>query len=159
MQGLVLLKFNQSFIPNSEHWGILLPDQSQGVNSQNIPKAGTLFHVDKDGYFVGRTNYRRDLKRDIPNIPTLQSALTLPGTERVTYDILDQACIAASKDRSFNMFLNNCQNWVVEVLLKLAARNHIPKTTLEYVKKNGWGTARDRSIESCGCTNRQLVKK
>src|SRR5437667_9976797 len=125
---LYVLKFDQTpFGDATTHWALFLHDPTfvnyrdgmpYAFDQDGIPICGTLFHLRKSSGGItsfGELQYRQYPKFQVSGQPLLRSTLKLK-CDGVTNEHLDQACQRISNAISYNLFTENCQEWVKKVL-------------------------------------------
>ena len=128
MPTLYLIVFDAMFLPNKmAHWTLFLP-YKDGCND------GRLFSVKKQGPVSRQTQFvPRDFNiRAEKNITVIQLPLIVHETT------VWNACGDVTEKRLFDLWSNNCQKWVCEVVkqieetLNLKTHINVPKIASNY---------------------------
>lgn len=107
---LYLLTFTQ-FIASDKtaHWGFYLVDSGAAK--------GQAYHVAKDQLVGGMTKYSSFQSTPTHSKGIRQAQLIAD----VSFDdqYMDAICQAVSKERKFDLIVNNCQRWCAQILAEL----------------------------------------
>ena len=134
----------QNPVPGSNirvhHWGLFVPHRT-AAGCANPPQ-GDLFHAMSElgtCCFLngGVTRWERleNFVLSVTHHQTLVRSLVLNGTDNVTAGQVGQASGEVSAGRSFHPIINNCQDWVNEVLSYLVEEGTIPNSVFDDMKR------------------------
>lgn len=126
---LYLLTFTQ-FLSSDKtaHWGFFL------VNSG--ARRGQVYHVAKDQIVGGMTNYS-----SFETTPTQSKGIRQANLiADVAFDeqYMDAICQAVSKERKFDLIVNNCQRWCAQILAELVRHGQLTQAQVDALKARGF---------------------
>ena len=153
---LYLFKFRQlsQVEPDSiAHWGIYHPNNGHGSPVENgFPVTGDLFHA--RGHFDSTsqcftkcnlpTQYAGPEYYDLRYNKRPFDWYPVAGTDHLTSTHLNAACHWVTQQRAFDIYKNNCQRWVQQVLDYLVQTKQLPNSILEDIKDHGYTTMKQR---------------
>ncbi|OAL70348.1 hypothetical protein A7D00_5314 [Trichophyton violaceum] len=127
---LVCYKQSRFFPENTAHWGLLL--QEQGA------KSGRLFHVTKESYRTGMTDYRQDMNIVPTFSASLRASVEVASGLDLDVDTLDRLCIEVARGRRFDFVVNNCQRFCAQVLQRLVQNGTITQAQFDALATKGF---------------------
>lgn len=126
---LYLLTFTQ-FLSSDKtaHWGFYLVETGHHT--------GRVYHVSKDQVVGAQTVFSNF------NMTPTQSkgirASTLIANVNFDNDYMDAICQAVSKERRFDLVVNNCQRWCAQVLAELVKHGKLTEAEVKALKSKGF---------------------
>jgi len=128
---LQLVLFTQSYLfaQSTAHWALYLADD---VSADGV---GRLYHIAKAE--DGEPKFRDEPFR--PSMSqSLRGAVVVANDTDLTEAELRETCADVSKNRTYDLFKNNCQNWVTDVLQDLVYDGRIGQEDLDALPARGF---------------------
>ena len=115
---IVVFKRNISYIPSQlKHWGIYV-EYEEKINTEY------LYHADKVSILNIQTEYEG--KHWSPsNNKKVDKVITIGYASKLTHTQMIEYCDEITRNRIFNTIGNNCQRWVISLLIKLIEKDHL----------------------------------
>jgi len=128
---LQLILFTQSYLfaQSTAHWALYLADD---VSTDGV---GRLYHIAKaeDGEpkFCDES-FRPSMSQ------SLRGAVVVGNDTDLTEAELRETCMDVSKNRTYDLLKNNCQNWVTDVLQDLVLDGRIGQEDMDALPEKGF---------------------
>jgi len=157
MAPIYVLKLHQGPLGGaSAHWGILVPLPHSIYDDWGTPDSGTFFHARKNMgtcfnlLSESQTQWER---REVylSQLPSLADCRLLNDTN-VEAEQVNVAYTVISDNRQFNWVMQNCQNWVIEVLKNLG----LPEAVFQQMTRLGYVPLGDTSCVKCARSSLSL---